>query len=155
MANGHGGARAGAGRKSKAEKFPEVFAAVDERLAAGVHGRLDKLEYLADGGFEQIEEYYEPAGLIQINKVVETKEGTIRVTELAFPHLDPEQPVLVRSTRRIATPDLKANIYLVDRFLGKPTQATEISGPDGTPVPVSILDALDRVYGSSETEDGD
>lgn len=152
MSGGHGGARSGAGRKRNSEKYAEQIAALHDRIASRLPDRTAALELLADGGYEQIQEFYEPAGLIQINKLVETKEGTIRVTELAFPHLDPKEMVCVRRVRSLAAPDRQANIYLIDRLAGKPVQATELSGPNGGAIPLSIEETITKIYGD---EDGD
>lgn len=133
MAHGHGGARAGAGRKPKHEKYTGQIAALEGRWADRLPRFADNVEQLADGGFEQIEEVYEPAGLIQLSKEVVTGEGTVSVRELAFPHLDPEALVCVKRTRRVAAPDLKANVYAIDRILGKPTAKIEADlDPEGT-----------------------
>lgn len=117
MANGHGGARKGAGRKPIADRHPEVKAALEQRLAAGALDRVAALELLAEGGLEEIEEVYEPAGLIYV--------GAGEARSLAFPHLPPEQLVCVRRVRRVAGPDRKANEYLLDRFAGRPVQAID------------------------------
>jgi hypothetical protein len=125
MSNGHGGARAGAGRKPNNTKYASQIEAMKDRLAERLGTRIDMLELLADGGFEQIQEVWEPAGLIEITKQVVTNDGTVNVRELAFPHLDPEQLVCVKRTRSIAAPDRKANEYLINRIAGTPTQHIE------------------------------
>ena len=150
MANGHGGARPGAGRKAKAEKYADQIAQTEDRIADRLGDRVAALELLADGGYEQVQEFWEPAGPIQISKMLETKEGTIRVTELAFPELPPDKLVCIRRTRSYAAPDRAANIYLIDRILGKPTQQTELSGPDGGAIPVTIEDTIARIYGNED-----
>lgn len=135
MANGHGGARAGAGRKPNREKYAEQLTAMQDRLADGIPDRLDVLELLADGGYEQIVEVYEPAGLVQITKELIAEDGrSMNVKELAFPELPPEQLVCVKRTRSFAAPDRKANEYLIDRIAGRPTQAIEATGEDGGPL---------------------
>lgn len=136
MSNGHGGARPGAGRPRNTEKYAEAITSFHDAAADAIQARYRALTYLADGGFDEeaIEEVWEPAGLIQITKELITEDGrSVNVKELAFPHLPPEQLVCVQRKvkKQIAAPDLKANIYLVDRVAGKPTQATELSGPDG------------------------
>jgi hypothetical protein len=35
-------------------------------------------------------------------------------------------------------PDYKANSYLIDRILGRPTEAVEVGGPDGRPLPAPV-----------------
>lgn len=133
MANGHGGARPGAGRKRNSDKYAAQIGALNDRIADGLADRLDALEMLAEGLYEQITEVYEPAGLITIQKTIETKDGAIRSTELAYPELPPEQLVCVRRTRSIAAPDRKANEYLINRIAGTPTQRLDVdSDPDGT-----------------------
>lgn len=125
MANGHGGARAGAGRKPNNEKYKLQITALSDRIAGSLDDRYDALDLLARGGFEQITESWEPAGLIEVTKQVVTNDGTVNVRELAFPHLDPEQLVCVRRTRSFAAPDRKANEYLINRIAGTPTQHIE------------------------------
>jgi hypothetical protein len=49
MANGHGGARPGAGRKRKAEKFEGEVAAAERRIADRLPRLIDNLFKLADG----------------------------------------------------------------------------------------------------------
>lgn len=150
---GHGGARAGAGRPRNQDKYADQIASFHDLAAADLDDRFSAIQQLADGGFEQIEEEWVPAGLVQITKMVETKEaGAIRVTELAFPELPAEQLVCVKRKRSVAAPEFKANAYLVDRVAGKPIQATEISGADGGPVEVSLLDAAKRIYRDEEDE---
>lgn len=146
----HGGARPGAGRKPHREKYEREIASFHDQAAAGIDARYAALQLLADGGFEQVSETWEPAGLIYVSKQVETKEGTIKVSELAFPELDPTELVCVRRVRSIAAPDLKANVYLVDRLAGKPVQATEISGPDGGPLLMETLSDEQRAHRVAE-----
>lgn len=140
--NGHGGKRAGAGRPRNNELFAAAIATFHERAAADLPTRYERLAYLADGGFVQIEDHYEAAGLIQISEEVITKDGIFSTKKLAFPKLDPEQQVLVRSTRRIAAPDRLANQYLVDRVAGKPIAAVEISGPAGEKIEVHMVNFI-------------
>lgn len=132
MSNGHGGARAGAGRKPNNAKYASQIAAMNDRLADALPSRVDALELLADGGFEEIQETWEPAGLIFVTKQVVTKDGTVSMKELAFPELPPEQLVCIRRTRSIAAPDRKANEYLINRIAGTPTQHIDLdTDPDG------------------------
>lgn len=150
---GHGGARPGAGRPRNADKYADQIASFHDQVAANINDRYAALQQLADGGFEQIEEEWMPAGLVQITKQVVTGEGTVNVRELAFPELPPEQLVCVKRKRSIAAPDFRANAYLVDRLAGKPTQATEVSGPGGSAVPIGIVEAAARIYGSDAPDE--
>jgi hypothetical protein len=47
-------------------------------------------------------------------------------------------------------PNYKANEYLANRIMGKPTERTELSGPQGEPIPLAINNLIDRVYGEPD-----
>jgi hypothetical protein len=115
MANGHGGRRAGSGRKPKAQRHEGPILAAEARIVAHLEKAIDNVCALADG--------------ILCQRV--TPEGTIDVFE--------------------KPPDLRANRYLIDRILGRPTQAVEVSGPDGEAVPVDLsllgIDELRQLRG--------
>jgi len=102
MANSYGGARAGAGRKPRAEKYAGPVAAAESRIVDRLPELVDNLFKLAEG--------------VMVEKL--DREGNERVFKTA--------------------PSLKANTYLIDRILGRPTRAVELSGPDGEAVPVSL-----------------
>lgn len=130
--NGHGGARAGAGRKPKAQTYQAEITTLERGIADRLPQLLANMQLLADGGFEQVTETWEPAGLLFVIKYVETKEGTIRVSEPAFPELPPDQLVCIRRSRSLAAPDRKANEYLINRIAGTPTQQITVDpDPDG------------------------
>lgn len=153
MAHGHGGSRKNAGRPRNQEKYAEQIASFHDLAAADLDTRFTALQQLADGGFEEIEEEWIPAGLIQINKMVETKEaGAIRVTELAFPELPPEQLVCVKRRRSVAAPDFRANAYLVDRVAGKPvaTVEGEMTVDAGDALLAKFEGAVAKIYGTVE-----
>lgn len=97
--NGHGGARANAGRRAKAEKFAAPIAAAEQRIADRLPQLIDNMFALADG------------------VTVQTTDEETGATDVY--------------TR---PPDRAANIYLIDRILGKPTQRTEVTGEDGEPL---------------------
>lgn len=94
MGNGHGGSRAGAGRKTRAHKHKGPIAEAEQRIADRLPSLVDNMFALADG-------IKQPDGLW------------------------------------MAPPCRMANQYLIDRILGRPTQAVEISG-DGEPLPVAL-----------------
>ena len=96
MAGGHGGARPGAGRKRNSQKYQAQIAAMNDRIADRLSDRIAALELLAEGGYEQISEVWEPAGLVMVTKEVITKEGTVNVKQAAFPELPPAQLVCIR-----------------------------------------------------------
>jgi hypothetical protein len=120
-----GGTRPGAGRPRKSDKYAGQITALEDQIVDGLPANVANMQLLANGGFEQITESWEPAGLIEITKQVVTNDGTVSVRELAFPELDPTQLVCVRRTRSIAAPDRKANEYLINRIAGTPTQRIE------------------------------
>lgn len=157
MANGWGGARANAGRKKKAEIFASEIAAAERRVADRLPRLLANLEQLADGGYEQVTETYEPAGLIQITKEVITKDGTVSVKELAFPELPPDELVCVRRTRTVAAPDRAANVYLVDRILGRPVAAVEadVEVNAGEELRSVFAGVVAKIYGGDDESGGD
>jgi hypothetical protein len=97
---GTGGARPGAGRKTKAEKFATAIARAEKRIADRLPQLIDNLIALADG--------------VTVQEV--DKDG--------------EAVIFTRP------PDFKANEYLINRILGKPTEMieAEVSGPGGGPI---------------------
>lgn len=157
MANGHGGKRAGAGRPRKAEKYAGQIAAAEDRIADRLLDRVAALEMLAEGGFEEVEKVFEPAGLIQITKELIGEDGrSMNVKELAFPHLAPEKLVCVQQKVRIAAPDRKANEGLLDRILGRPTQSieAEVEHNVGDELRAAYAAAVAKIYGQGIGESG-
>jgi len=142
MANGHGGARRGAGRHRKRDKYTSQSAAFDDRAADRLGDRAAALELLADGGFEQIEEEFVPAGLVFIDDVTVEDGKVIRRRVRAFPNLPEKELVCIRRKRSFAAPDRAANIYLIDRILGKPGTESDDEPPatdDERPTPEELL----------------
>lgn len=154
----HGGKRRGAGRKTLALTAlrQDTDRAARDLVAGWLPELLGNLKRLADGGYERIEETWEPAGLILIDApaldadghpLLGPRGGAVTVKRSAFPDLPPDQPVLVSRRREIADGDREANKYLVDRVLGRPKQAVEMSGPDGNAIPIAIEQLIGKVYG--------
>lgn len=132
MADGHGGARPGAGRPKNSDKFASQITEANETIADGLVGFVRNLRTLADGGFEQVSETYEPAGtvLIDTTEIVTGSQGAKKVLRgkaKAFPDLEPDELVLVKRTVSYAAPDANANQYLIDRLMGRPTQKHEFA----------------------------
>lgn len=159
MANGHGGARKGAGRPRNQEKYAEQIATFHDSAANDLDDRYAALQLLADGGFEEEEEeeVWEPAGLVQITKEVITSDGrSVNMRELAFPHLDPQQLVCVqrKKKKRTAAPDRQANQYLIDRVAGKPTAFVEgeMTVDAGDALIAKFETAVTKIYGAETTE---
>lgn len=99
MANGWGGARAGAGRKRKSEKYAAEIEAAEKKVKDRLPDLIDNLFLLAQGGYP-------------INRV---KRGLLE-----------GKMVVVEEVTETAPPDRKANEYLVDRIMGRPTQEVEM-----------------------------
>lgn len=159
MANGHGGARPGAGRKAKAEKFESQIARADQLAADNLVLNIETLQELATFDREVVHEVWEPAGTVLIDDVLRDSLGKpilddkgkpTRIKRQAFPDKPADEPVLIQRRVVRSGPSETAAIYLVDRIAGKPVQATEVSGPDGGAIPLSIEQAVARVYGDDE-----
>ena len=123
---GHGGARAGAGRKPKRIKYKEPVEATDAILAAHQEKAAANLIKLADGGYKRKTEVWKPAGLIQfvVTEKVETENGPKILRHLvpAFPDIPSNRLVCVERKFEIADADRAANQYILDRIGGKPGQ---------------------------------
>lgn len=127
----HGGKRVGAGRKRKTEKYAGPINKAEGLAAKRLVRNIENLAKLADGGYERIVECFEPAGLVLRDMPILDSEGqplrdangkVIIAKQLAYPHLDPDEPVLVERRREIAEPDRAANIWLTEFIAGKPAQ---------------------------------
>jgi hypothetical protein len=98
VANGHGGARPGAGKKPTRELYASKVRQAEKRIA-------DRLPDIADALLRR--------ALGVSVQTVDKDGGVVVYTE---------------------PPDVKAAAYLLDRIMGKPVQAQEVSGPGGGPV---------------------
>ena len=124
-----GGRRPGAGRKPKDvnQSIRDLEEQVNNEIGIHAMKLLGNLLFLANGGFERVtltEERAADGTLLESKRVVE-----------------------------VAAPDRAANEYLLNRRLGKPKQAVELSGKEGEPIPVSIEMAIGQIYGKEETDD--
>lgn len=154
-----GGARKNSGRKPKpaneirkeivaAEGGDlDVMAALDEALKAVAPRCVANLVKLANGGLVEVEETLEPAGTVTVKVLVLDKAGEpvldfngkpVLAEQLLYPDLPPGQ--LVVTSRKTGTlhADRQANQYLLDRVMGKPRQAVELTGKDGGAIPIEI-----------------
>ena len=130
---GHsGGARSGSGRKSKSrdELIEPTLQYLDERLQETIDQRFTSLEQLAIGGLQTVTERWELAGSLFIAQCEEVLDAdgahtgkTITRKVRLLPDIPPDQLVLVSRTVKTHAPNLAANIYLVNRLLGKPAPA--------------------------------
>jgi hypothetical protein len=128
---GHGGQRAGAGRKAKRIKFAGPVGKLDKKLAAHVEKAAENLIFLANGGYDKGHEVWKPAGAMQIvrTEMVHDDKGNpkiLRHLEPMFPDIE-DQTTLVCVHRQveIAEPDRAANEYIIDRIAGRPSQMEE------------------------------
>ena len=141
MADGHGGARPGAGRRPKAEKYETQFAAADQRWVDKLPVVQETLEKLAKGGLKRITKKFMPAVLVLTKEVrYDASDNPKNVDVPAFPDEDPKKLICVQEVVETLAPDRAANIYILDRILGKPTQSVEMSGPDGGDIPLPTHD---------------
>ena len=141
MANGHGGAREGAGRTAKAVKYGTEITATERYIA----DRLEELRLnefaLATGGAVRTEECWELALGIVVDSHETNPSGVIvKTKKQLFPDAKQDDMVLVSKKVITPEPDRAAIEYLIDRILGKPTQAMELSGPDGGDIPLPAHD---------------
>jgi hypothetical protein len=118
-----GGARPGAGRKSKKEKNQTAISAAEKKIKDRLPEYIENLHALANGGYELIETIYEPAATVMIDTFSTDDKGKIvKGKHLAFPDLPPEQLVIVKRVVKIKDRDRAANEYLLDRIMGRPQQ---------------------------------
>lgn len=130
-----GGRRPGAGRKTKAaNKLRSELVAECEKLICDHLPRLiANMIALADGGYERVEEKWEPVPFTP-------------------PGQEPEL-VLVERKVSIADRDRAANQYLIDRMLGKPKERHEQQHEGQLEVVVRYADA-DSGTGPSQAPSG-
>lgn len=120
----------------------EILAAKNTAAAQLVH-YVHNLQTLADGGFESVDEEWVPAGLVLIDEQPDedpigaalgqanTRHQRRPRKVLAFPDLPPAQLVLVKRRRSVLAPDKVANMYLLDRIIGKPEQTSNVNTGEG------------------------
>lgn len=138
-----------AGRPRRAEKYAAAIGSLEDQLAASLPARYAALDLLAAGGFEEITETWEPAGLIYRDDVTTGDDGKLQRTRvLAFPDKPADELVCIRRTRSIAAPDRRANEYMINRILGTPVQQIEgaIDTPEGGTLD-RLLESVARIYG--------
>lgn len=122
----------GPGRKPKAMRFARPIAKAEKQIVDRLPELIENLLLLAHGGYERVEEEWQPAGLVYV--------GSGEFARRAFPDLEPEVLVLVKRKASIADKDRQANEYLINRIMGKPTERTEIAGKDGGPIEITPVD---------------
>lgn len=157
MANGHGGARPGAGRKPKAEKYESQIEAANQQIADHLPMIVGNLLKLAGGGFEMVENKYQPDWyvLATINKSQSRKkskaepiqEGGEGGLELNEETLTVHRGLsLIEQKVTYAQPNLQALIYLTNRIMGTPVQMVAQTDTDGQDIkPEDGQSALDKI----------
>ena len=156
MADGHGGAREGAGRKKKTVQFERQIARAEKKIADKLPKIIDELLRLALGEVEITEERCQLAITVTVKDVEFCDDGRggrrgIAVERQLFPNADPEQLVLVETKKKNLGPDREAIKYAVDRILGKPfveEEPEEDAHEDE--LPHEVEEGLDKAYGDEE-----
>lgn len=116
---------ANAGRPRKIEKNIASINQAEGRIKDRLPELIDNLFHLANGGYEKVTCEYQPAGILTVGKGENER--------LLFPDKPKDELVLVKKTISIADKDRTANVYLLDRVLGKPVQKvaeTDSAGND-------------------------
>lgn len=163
---GHGGKRAGAGRKSTRDRFPAQVEAVEEKLAAELENLLRIQITAAKMGQRQVTEVRVPAALATVLISDRLPDGSIRLDDygkpinvrvFAFPDLavkNPDEMVVIRRLETWTPPSLAAGNSLIDRVLGRPVSLTDSNdGDDLPPIPTDAKAAVDKAYGGDDSED--
>lgn len=121
----HGGARPRAGRKPKKNKYELTVTQAEDKIVDHLPQILDNLLKLANGGFEVVENKWMPRSAFSLGDVMAMDAG--KESEDATKAIEnPNELVLSERKTYYALPDRAANIYLVDRIMGKPTQKQDI-----------------------------
>jgi hypothetical protein len=146
-----GGRRPGSGRKKKAltELRAELVSEADRLIVEDLTALTRELLRLAHGGYERVEERYEPAGLVLVDGLVKGADGeplrddkgkAVTAKVPAFPGKAPDELVLISRTVSTADADRAAIQYAMDRVLGRAKMAVEVTGKDGGPVQHALVD---------------
>lgn len=131
-----------AGRPRKAEKYASQISASEDWVADRLPQLLEAHFKLALGGYERVEEEWQPAGLIYVG----SGDGAC----LAYPELPADQLVLTKRKSSIADADRQAGQYLINRILGTPTQALDVAvdtPEDGALA--GFLASVAKIYGGN------
>jgi hypothetical protein len=131
-----------AGRPRKAEKYAGQISAAEDWVADRLPEILAAQFKLALGGYERVEEEWQPAGLIYVG----SGESACR----AYPDLPSDELVLTKRKSSIADADRAAGQYLINRILGTPTQAIDatIDTPEDGAL-AGFLASVAKIYGGN------
>jgi hypothetical protein len=153
MANSHGGARVGAGRKPKAAQHEEAIQSAESLLADQLPKTIENLIDLADGGLEEVKEEWELAGTILVDsyEITTDKNGKSqchKVKKQLFPEAEADEMVLVKKSVVRFAPDLKANVYIADRIMGRPTQRIEVEDEPEDELDKALEGEISKIWGA-------
>lgn len=154
MANGHGGARPGAGRPPKAETYESEIGAANKKIADHLPMLVDNLLKLAAGGFEVIEDKYQPAWYVMAtankSQARKNKADPMQAGGEGL-ELTPELlefnsgMTLIERKVTYAQPNLPAIIYLTNRIMGTPVAKVAQTDTDGNDLADDGNAALEKI----------
>lgn len=139
---GKGGARPGAGRKPKAQKYKGPVTKAEKQIVDRLPAIVDAQLRLATGGIEMVRREYAPAGTITT--------GSGEFCQLVFPEKAADELVLVKEVREVSQPDRAAGQYLINRILGTPTVHVEDNTEQERRTPPDLLAMIEKVYGDAD-----
>jgi hypothetical protein len=147
-----GGPRAGAGRPNKTELHEKPIARAEKKFADKLPQIADKVLELAAGGPPLFTKHWQAAGTLfvegfEIEQLGEGRTRVVKVKKPMYPDKQPDELVLIKQTETPQPGQLQANIYALDRIMGRPVEKVEQSGPDGGSIPLSFEAALEKAYG--------
>jgi hypothetical protein len=125
----------GPGRPRKKDKYSGAVTKAESRIVDRLPELIDNMFYLATGGYERVEEQWAPAGSLWV--------GSGEFARRMYPEAEADELVLVKRTVTVADKDRAANIYLIDRIMGKPIERKEHTGADGGPIEALYIDYRD------------
>lgn len=126
MAEQRGGARPRAGRKRKATKYELAVTEAEDKIVDHLPQIYANLKKLADGGFEVAEKKWLPRKAFSQAEVLAFLTDGKESEEAKLAIEKPDELVLSELKTYYALPDRAANIYMMDRILGKPIQKQDI-----------------------------
>ena len=151
-----GGARPGAGRKTRLERYGGDIVRAEDRCRDRLPTTLDNIEKIADGKAVRVEVKRQPAGTIFRKDVVRDKDGHpvadskgrfVSIEGLSYPDLDPTEMVEVERKETHFAEDLQANQYLADRVMNRLAAGADVpieEGADGSaPFNLELMDDTD------------
>lgn len=102
------------GRPRKADQNAGAVAKAERQIRDRLPSLIENLFILANGGYERVEEVWARADSLY--------KGSGADAVRMYPEAKDDELILVKRTVSTADRDLRANTYLVDRLLGKPTE---------------------------------